>query len=111
MLRVIFYHVGKGDLSLVLLPNGEAVMIDCYKADEVAQDAMTSDDNIFERVRGTIVRFRERVAAGNRALSEAVQKEKANQKKIPIAALFITHADRDHITVRKKLREEFDIQR
>ena len=32
MLRVIFYHVGKGDLSLVLLPNGDALMIDCYKA-------------------------------------------------------------------------------
>lgn len=110
MLRVIFYHVGKGDLSLVLLPNGEAIMIDCYKADEVAQDAMSSDDNIFARVKGTILRFRERVAAGNKELTESVQKEKANQKKIPIAALFITHADRDHITVRQKLRDEFDIQ-
>jgi hypothetical protein len=110
MLRVIFYHVGKGDLSLVLLPNGEALMIDCYKADELAQDAMTSDDNIFERVKGMILRFRERVAAGNKALGESVRKEKEKQKKIPIAALFITHADRDHITVRKKLREEFDIE-
>jgi hypothetical protein len=34
MMRVVFYHVGKGDLSLVLLPNGEAMLVDCYKADE-----------------------------------------------------------------------------
>jgi hypothetical protein len=109
MLRVIFYHVGKGDLSLVLLPNGEAMMIDCYKADELAQDAMTHDDSIFERVGRAILRYRERLAGTNRALREAVEKEKRCQKKIPIAALLITHADRDHITVRKKLREEFDI--
>jgi hypothetical protein len=110
MLRVIFYHVGKGDLSLVLLPNGEAMMIDCYKADELAQDAMTRDDSIFERIERTILRYRERAASTNASLRPAVEKERQRQKKIPIAALIITHADRDHITVRKKLREEFDIE-
>jgi hypothetical protein len=110
MLRVICYHVGKGDLSLVLLPNGEAIMIDCYKADELAKDAMTSDDSVFQRVKRAILRYRERIAIGNKTLSESVEKEKKDQKKIPIAALFITQSDRDHITVRKNLREQFDIQ-
>lgn len=110
MMRVVFYHVGKGDLSLVLLPSGDAIMIDCYKADEIAADAMTQDDSVFERVRETIREHRARASAGSRDLLEAVRAEENGTKKIPVALLAITHADRDHITVRKRLREAFDIE-
>jgi len=109
MLRVIFYHVGKGDLSLVLLPNGEAMMIDCYKADEIAENAITGEDSVFGKIGQAILRYRERLAGTMVALRESVEKEKKGEKKIPIALLAITHADRDHLTVRKKLREQFDI--
>jgi len=109
MLRVVFYHVGKGDMSLVLLPSGEAMMIDCYKAEQVAAGDSSKEDTLFDRVAAHILEHRETIARLSPALMEAVVNERSGKKKIPIAVLAITHADRDHITDRKKLKQRFEI--
>ena len=71
---------------------------------------MSSDDGIFRpQVAASDLKYRNRIANVKAELREAVEKEKRGEKKIPIAVLAITHADRDHITIRKKLRERFDI--
>lgn len=109
MLRVIFYHVGKGDLSLVLLPDGQAMMIDCYKADEAVKAELAESDTFYDRVEAHILEHREMIAQTNKILAESVAKEKAKTKMIPLAVLAITHADRDHILSREKLKKHFEI--
>lgn len=109
MLRVIFYHVGKGDLSLVLLPNGQAMMVDCYKADQAATAELADSDTFFDRVAAHILEHREIIARTITTLAESVAKEKAKTKKVPLAVLAITHADRDHIMSREKLKKHFEV--
>lgn len=108
-MRVIFYHVGKGDMSLVLLPNGEAMMVDCFKATEVARGELSEIDDVLDRVEKHILEHREQISKEIIELAESVVKERDKKKKIPIAVLAITHADRDHITARKKLHARFEI--
>lgn len=108
MMRVIFYHVGKGDMSLVLLPNGEALIVDCYKVADVIEEETVLED-IADRIEEHILNHRERMASHIEKLAESVPKERAKEKKIPIAILAITHADSDHITARKILKERFEI--
>ncbi len=114
MIRCIFYHVGKGDLSLVLLPNGESVLIDCYKADEAAEAALGVSDTVFDAIATQVLEHKAAYAEAapfqRRALMEEVQLERESKKKIRIHLLAITHADRDHIQARKKLRERFEIE-
>lgn len=109
MLQVIFYHVGKGDMSLVLLPNGEAMLVDCYRAVEVADAEITGTDSVLDRVEAHIIEHRDKLSRTTPLLLEAVAKEKAKTKKVPIAVLAVTHADRDHIISREKLKSRFDI--
>lgn len=109
MLRVIYYHVGKGDMSLVLMPNGDAMMIDCYKVEQVVDGELDDGRAMFDRIERHILEHRDMVARHNPMLASHVASERAKKKKVPIAVLAITHADRDHITERKELKERFDI--
>lgn len=109
MLRVIFYHVGKGDMSLVLLPNGEAMMVDCYKAEEVVTGELANGSALYDRIENHILEHREAIARENQSLAPIVANERAKKKKVPIALLAVTHADRDHITGRKELKARFDV--
>jgi len=109
MLRVIFYHVGKGDLSLVLFPNGQAMMVDCYKADEAVKAELVESDTFYDRIEAHILEHREMIAQTNASLAESVASEKAKKKMIPLAVLAITHADRDHILSRESLKKHFEI--
>jgi hypothetical protein len=109
MLRVIFYHVGKGDLSLVLLPDGQAMMVDCYKAHEAAQAELADSDTFLDRVGVHILEHREMIGRTNRVIAEAAAKEKAKTKRIPLAVLAITHADRDHVVSPERLKTHFEI--
>ena len=109
MLRIIYYHVGKGDMSLVLMPNGDAMMVDCYKAEQVVDGELADGSTVFDRIERHILEHRELVARSNPMLVPLVANEKAKKKKVPIAVLAITHADRDHITGRKELKSRFEI--
>ena len=114
MMHVILFHVGKGDFSLVLLPNGEAMMIDCYKADEAGDGEFDNVVSLIEKVESHILRHREMIVGNvistrQYMLAEELEKEKNKTKKIRIALLAITHADSDHILASDKLEERFDI--
>jgi hypothetical protein len=113
--RVIFFHVGKGDLALLLFPNGKAALVDCYKvhkADELTNT--TKAEEAFGRIKAWVLEHRKSFAPENSAERtrwfEAVGKEERGAKKIPIWVLFVSHADRDHIETKKRLFELFDIE-
>ncbi len=110
MMRVIFYHVGKGDCSLVLLPNGDAMLIDCYKADKVADGEVTQTETVLDKLEKHILEHREDIGHSDQALGEAATKERKKERKVPIAVLVVTHADRDHILSSAELKERFDIR-
>jgi len=114
LIRSIFYHVGKGDLSLVLLPNGESVLIDCYKADEAAEAALGVSDTVFDAIATQVLEHKAAYAEASpfqrRALMEEVLLERESKRRIRIHLLAVTHADRDHLQSRKRLRERFDIE-
>lgn len=83
MTRVIFYHVGKGDLSLVLFPNGDAMMVDCYKADEAADAEIVGTDAVLDRVEAHILEHREILGRNDLLLAKDVSDERARRKDIP----------------------------
>src|SRR6266487_6119364 len=101
MMRVVFYQVGKGDLSLVLLPNGEAMLVDCYKADEAAEGMLSDTDTALDRIARRIIEHklslsRTDSSAALRLLEEA-KREEQGKKKVRIWTLAVTHGDYDHI--------------
>ncbi len=114
MMRVVFYHVGKGDLSLVLLPNGEAIMIDCYKADEAAEGELGDTDTTLDKIAARIAEHKLSVAAQQVATKQALyfeaKAETEKKKKVRLYMLMITHGDRDHILSEEKLLSRFDIE-
>lgn len=114
MLRVVFYHVGKGDLSLVLLPNGEAMLVDCYKADEAAEGMASDTDSALDRIAQRVIEHKLALAGTGREstghlLAEA-QREKRGEQRVRIWTLAITHGDYDHILSKKRLLKKFDVQ-
>jgi hypothetical protein len=114
MMRVVFYHVGKGDLSLILLPNGEAMLVDCYKADEAADGMLSDTDSALDRIARRVVEHKLALSqadakVASRLLAEA-KLEEQGEKKVRIWTLAVTHGDRDHILSRKRLLQKFDIQ-
>jgi beta-lactamase superfamily II metal-dependent hydrolase len=110
MMRVIFYHVGKGDLSLVLTPNGQAMLVDCYKADEVAEGEISATDEFFDQLRTTILEHRIAMGRSNLQLAFLAEQERTQKARVPIALLAITHADKDHILSRERLKDRFNIE-
>lgn len=105
-MRVIYYHVGKGDISLVLSPNGEAIMIDCYKAAQVVESSDYEYLKLFEQIKDNILEHRKSI----HSMREIVYLEENNQKKVPIRILAVTHADSDHISASDDLNKFFDIE-
>lgn len=111
MMRIVFYHVGKGDMSLVLFPSGQAMMVDCNKAEQAAQGELTDEDGLINLVKSEILDHRDAVGKTIPLVKEAAVSERQGKKKIPIALLAITHADSDHITKHKALQEHFEIEK
>lgn len=113
-MRVIFYHVGKGDLSLVLLPNGEAMLVDCYKADEAADGICSNTDGALDRIARRVIEHKLAVAgaggSATKALLNEAQREQEAKQKIRIWMLAITHGDFDHILSRTRLLKRFETQ-
>src|SRR5437899_5528650 len=113
-MRVVFYHVGKGDVSLVLLPNGEAMLVDCYKADEAAEGMASDTDSALDRIARRVIEHKLALAGTGRTatkhLLEEAQREEQGDQKIRIWTLAITHGDYDHILSKKRLLKRFDVQ-
>jgi beta-lactamase superfamily II metal-dependent hydrolase len=113
MTRIIFYHVGKGDLSLVLLPDGRAMLIDCYKADGAANAELTNTDVTLDKIGKEIVRHKLVIGEANlttkAALYDEALRERDGKKKTRVHVLAVSHADRDHILSMEKLQQHFDI--
>lgn len=114
MMRVVFYHVGQGDLSLVLLPNGQAMLVDCYKANEAAEGMLSATDSALDRIAHRVIEHKLAVSrmntdVANQLLSEA-KREQEGKQKIRIWTLAITHGDRDHILSKKRLLKKFEIE-
>jgi hypothetical protein len=110
MMRVIFYHVGKGDLALVLLPTGEVMMVDCYRAHEVADAEITDTESILDRLEAHIIEHRRLLGAHNAVLAKAAEEEDRKLKKVSVDLLALTHADRDHLMSKERLMKRFDIR-
>jgi hypothetical protein len=92
MMHVVFYHVGEGDLSLVLLPTGDALLVDCYRADEAANGDSGDPRFAWDSIESVIIEHRRALRLSDTdSLGEDPEGE-IKPNKIPIAGLIVTHA-------------------